>query len=322
MASAAQGVRVRDELMRQLLLERRHAVLLTPAADGGVKVPKSVARALAGFEFRAITQPALEPLCKLAGRVLVRADGLVFNVALISVVEDEGGFCQRVPLDELVEIGASLTSHTGSVSGSRLPVTFQIFEIFARGISDDFVAHAAEYKRRGVAAPKVGIGVVAIDAQSGRTWSNYPGLVRWTHVGLLRRAWRERELDPDARAALLARSGFQLDKALLGAGAGGATGSALTWALVAAGSTRGAFYGAAVLLGALIGAAVSLKACRVVHATLVQAGVAGGAAALIGIGVGNALGLGLGFGTVVTLLMAVGVSVMIGAADNPRGERS
>ena len=66
---------------------------------------------------------------------------------------------------------------------------------------------------------------------------------------------------------------------------------------------------------------VSLKACRVVHPTLVQAGVAGGAAALIAIGAGHALGLGLGFGTLVTLLIAVGVSLMLGAADNPRGEQ-
>jgi hypothetical protein len=313
---------VRDELMRQLLLERRYDLLVSTSPSGRPKkLSSAVVRALEGFEFRVVTLPGLARLESAADRVLVRADGLNFCVAVITVAGDEGGSCERLALDELVEIGTRFTGLTGKIHGTTLPVTFQLFEIFPGEIPNRFVEAAAAYRRRGVEAPKVGVGVVAIDALSGRTWSNYPGLVRWSNTALARRAWRDRDMSREERAALLDRSGFQLGNALIGATAGALLGIAATWGLLSAEVTRGELYGAAVALASVIGAAISLKTCRVVHETIPQASVAGVAAAIAVIGVGHALGIGLGFGTLMTLLLAAMLAVMIGAVDNPQGRR-
>lgn len=308
--------------MRQLLLERRYDLLVEkPSDDGPPKTLRAVARALDGFEFGAVSLSGLRKLLRAADRVLVRADGMVFNVAVITVVGERGAACERLSLDELVTIGQRFTDQTGKVHGNRVPVVFQLFEIFADGIPDAFVAGATGYRRRGVSAPKVGIGVVAIDARSGRTWSNYPGLVRWVHESRARRAWRDRGMSRETRDALLAKSGFQIEKALLGSLAGSALGIAATWVLLQAREERGELYGGAIVLASLVASVISLKSCRVVHATVPQAAVAGGITAAAVLAAGYAMGLGVGLGTAMTVAVALFVSFALGVVDNPQGRK-
>ncbi len=64
----------RDELTRQLLLEKRYDYLAGPDASGFPKVGKSVTRALAGFAFGVTLEGRLDILREAADRVLVRAD--------------------------------------------------------------------------------------------------------------------------------------------------------------------------------------------------------------------------------------------------------
>lgn len=309
---------VRDELTRQLLLEKRYDYLAGVDAEGVPKIGKGMARALAGFEFRVVVEERLEPLRLEADRVLVRADGMSFNVALIDVVDEEP-LTARVQLSELVAIGEQFLDMTGTVAGNVLPVTFQVFEIFADGIAEGYAPRTGDYKRRGVRAPKVGVGVVAIDATSGATWSNYPGLVRWVHVWLAKRAHRERDMSPAERASLLEDSGFQAGKAALATGVGTGVGALVLGSMVATGVHSGQLYGAALVIVSVGAAVGSLKLCRVVHSTTVQAGVAGTATALLLVLALHHLGLGIGLGTLLTVATAALVSFGIGAVDNPQG---
>lgn len=310
----------RDELMRQLLLERRHCLHVSMSDDGkSFEIPKAGGRALEGFEFGVRCFSGLSKLERIADRVLVRADGLVFNVVLLTAAGKRGPATLRLTLDELVELGAQFSGHTGSVGGNQMAPTFQIFEFFPGPIPAEFTARAGSFYRRGLSQPKVGVGVIALDCASGRTWSNFPGLVRFSHVALARRAFRERGLTPDARARLLAQSGFQPAKAALGAAAGAALGIAATWGLLRAGAESGKLYDAAIVLASLAAAMFSLRSCRVVHATIPQTTAAGALSALLIIAVGHAWGLPLGFGTALTLGSTVLISALIGAADNPQG---
>ncbi len=310
----------RDELMRQLLLERRHSVVVAAPREGQPPaIPKGVLRALDGFEFSAQSFPDLAALEGDVDRVLVRADGMVFNVALLTVAGKKGAACTRLSVNLLIDIGTRFTAYTGSVGANRMPVTFQLFEFFPGAIPSDFPARAAEFKRRGISTPKIGIGVVALDCKSGRTWSNFPGLAAYSHTALARRAFRERDLSPERRRELLARSGFQPGNAALGTAAGTTLGLAGTWGLLQANAQNGKLYGAAVVLASMAAAVISLRACRVVHPTIPQTTVAGALSALAIIAVGHAWGLELGFGTAITLGASVLISAMIGAVDNPQG---
>ena len=309
---------VRDELTRQLLLERRYDLVLEPRPDG-VAVGRGAARALAGWEFGARAVPELEALRKKADRLLVRADGMVFNVAILDVVGRRPPFTERVPLSRLIEIGTSFTPLTGKVGGQRLPVTFQVFELFPAEISQAYRDSAAEYRRRGVATPKVGVGVVAVDATSGNTWSNFPGLVRWSHVALAKRAFRDREMSRETREALLARTGWQIERAALGVVVGTLAGGLSTYTLLQARVSRGEIYGGVLVLAAVTAAVVSLKSCRVVHATIAQTTSAGVVTAVLVCFIGIELGLEFGVSAVVTVAVAAFVSFALGAVDNPEG---
>lgn len=145
-----------------------------------------------------------------------------------------------------------------------------------------------------------------------------PGLVRRAHTRLVRRAWSEREMSRAVRETILERSGFQWEKALLGALAGTALGALATWLLTLAGATNGELYGGVLVVASAVGAALALKSCRVVHATLGQATIAGTLTAFGVLGVGVELGLGVGVGGIVTLAFAIFASFAIGAVDNPQ----
>ncbi|HMR04361.1 MAG TPA: hypothetical protein PKA88_01265 [Polyangiaceae bacterium] len=310
----------RDELTRQLLLEKRYDYLAGPDDNGLPKIGKSVTRALAGFEFGVTLEGRLDSLREAADRVLVRADGMVFNVALIDVVKKDP-LTDRIGLAHLVEIGESLTGMTGKVAGNTLPVTFQIFEIFPHGIPAGYAERTSGYQRRGVQSPKIGVGVVAIDAASGATWSNFPGLVRWAHVQLARRALRDRHMGRAEREAMLENSGFHLDKALLATAGASALGSLALWGMLQAKVQSGQLYGGVIVIVAVLAAVVSLKLCRVVHATALQAGAAGTATALTLALTSLGLGLGFGLSSVITLAAASFMSFAIGVVDNPQGRR-
>lgn len=308
----------RDELVRQLVLERRHDYVMVPQGNTWV-VPAAVERAMQGFQFGFVAHEAFNSLVSAADRVVARVDGLVVNVVAIDVVKDAAPLTDRLTLAEIVTIATSFRELTGSINMTKIPVTFQIVVIFAQGIPEDFKARALEFERRGVVAPKVGVGVVALDAATGEVWSNFPGLVRLSHQRLVARAWREREMTRDARAALLANAGFKLDRALLGAGSGVLLGAAATYGLLAAGAKDGKFYGGVVIMASALAAAISVKTCRISESTIAQAAVGGVVGAVGCLAAGALLGVGIGFGSLLVLAVAALVSVMVGAAENPSG---
>lgn len=310
----------RDELVRQLLLERQHDYVRVPKADGWV-VPAAVERSMQGFPFQSVTQPALLPLVQEADRVVLRVDGLVVNVVAIQVVKEAAApLTERITLEQIVEMGAALCGLTGRVNAVQIPVTFQLVVIFSAGIPADFREQAQPFARRGVASPKVAVGVVALDADSGAVWSNYPGLVRFAHQRLVSRAWREREMTREAREALFGRTGFRLDRALLGAACGGVLGVAGSGVALAAGVREGKLYGGLVLLASALAAVISIKTCRIAAATMTQAGVAGGIAAVAVLAGGIVLfGMEATLSGLLLLAMSLLLSVMLGAAENPSG---
>ncbi len=304
------------------MLERRFSLVTRLGKDGAPRVSKAARRALAGWDAPVVTVGALEPVVEATGRVLLRADGIVCHVVLIDVVRDDEPLTARLPLDDLVDIGRELEPLTGSINRVKMPVTFEIIELFSEGLPRSFVQESARYARRGVGKTKVAAGIVAFDTRTGRSWSNFPGLVRWSHVRLVRRAWREREMSRERREAILARTGFQPAAALVGIAVGAALGTGATWLLLRAGSTSGELYGGAIVMASAIAAAIALKACRVVHSTVVQAAVTGTSTGLCVLWFGAQQGVGVGLGGLLTLAFAIMLSVVIGAVDNPQGNPS
>jgi hypothetical protein len=271
-----------DELTRQLVLERRYAVLVRRKGERPPEIPADVREVFQGFEVRACTFPELEPLLDHADRVLVLPDGLAFSVALVRLVLDGAPLAQGLPLPRLVEVGQFFSTLTGGVGGSRMALTFQVYEIHSAPPSPEWRKASRGYRRRGLAHPRVGVGVTALDAASGRVASNFPGLVRLSHWMLLRRAFRDRAMSAEARRKLLARRGLQPEKALLGAAVGAALGFGAIRLLLHLFVTQGNSYAAAILVASAIGAVVSLKSCRICASTVPQA-LAGGLLAFAGI---------------------------------------
>jgi hypothetical protein len=163
-----------------------------------------------------------------------------------------------------------------------MALAFQVYEVHSATPSPEWRAASRDYRRRGLAHPRVAVGVAALDATSGKAASNFPGLVRFSHWLQLRRAFRDRTKSVADRRRLLARRGLQPDKALLGAAVGAALGIGALRLLLSLHETRGDLYASAALLASAVGAVVSLKSCRLCAKTVPQS-LAGGLTAFAGI---------------------------------------
>jgi len=264
-----------DELTRQLVLERRYAVLTPRRGERPPEFSADLREVFDGFEARGCTFPELEPLLAHADRVLVLSDGLVFNVALLRLCLDGAPLAARLSLEKLVEMGGFYSHLTGTVGQTRMALTFQIYEIHPGPLSLEWRAASRRYRRRGLARPLVGVGVTALDASAGKLWSNFPGLVRLSHRLLVKRAFSERASTLAQRKKRVARRGFLLEWALVGVAVGAALGVGALKLLLELHATTGDLYAGAALLASAVGAVVSLKSCRICERTVAQS-LAGG----------------------------------------------
>lgn len=307
-----------DELTRQLVLERRYAVLAPLRGGRPPEIAPEVREAFRGFDAELCTFPELEPLLAVADRVLVLSDGLVFSVALLRLVFDGQPLVARLPLERLVGLGALFSGFAGSIGGQRMAIRVHVYELHPEAFPEAWERATRPYRRRGVGTPAVGVAVTALDASSGRLWGNAPLIPRVAHGRLLRRCFLERQMPEARRRALLARSGFQPSRALLGGAAGAVLGLGLTRLFLSLYVTEGDLYVGAALIACLIGALISLRSCRICRRTIEQS-MAGGLGALGGIFLGWWwLRMPLTAGLVVLAALVAFAGFAVGFAADPR----
>ena len=264
-----------DELTRQLVLERRYAVLARRRGERPPELPADARAALAGFEARSCTFPELEPLLDACDRVLVLSDGVVLEVALLTLVLDGRAASSRLALERLGELGGWLTQPATGAARAPVAIGFHLFEVHPGPPSHEWRAQARTYRRRGLARPRVGIDLTALDASTGRPFCNAAGFSRLSLALLSYRAWRERHDEDEKRKRRLARSGFQPVQALL-AGAGGALlGAGALSLLLSEFVTKGDAYAGTVAISCALAALAGVKSCRICRRTVAQAMAAG-----------------------------------------------
>ena len=264
-----------DELTRQLVLEKRYAVLTRRKGDRPPELPADTRDALAGFEARSCTFPELEALLDVADRVLILSDGTVLEVAMLRLVLDKRPLGEQLKLEKLVELGGWFTQPSTTGKSVPLAVSFQIYEVHPGAPGEEWRLASQLFFRRGLLRPRVSVGVTALDAATGRPWTNVPLLSRLGQAVLVHRVWRERHLPDDKRHKLLERSGFHPIQALLGGALGALLGSGLLALFLSQYVLKGDTYAAAVALSCAVGAVVSVKSCRICRSTIAQSMAAG-----------------------------------------------
>lgn len=267
-----------DELCRQLVLEKGFAVVVPRRGNGPPAMTEELRRVFGAFDARLCTFPELEPLLDATDHLLVLSDGVVMDVALVRLVLDGRPLAEKLPLDKLVDVGRWFGSGT---AGSRLAVRFFVYELHSRGWDAAWAGASKGYRRHALGAP-VEVGVAAVDATDGKSWSNHPGLSRLVQAHLLRRAYLERAQTDERRKRLLARGGFHAVEALLSASLGALLGVGGTELLLAQLATQGDLYAGVQLVASFAAAAASLKSCRLCRTPVAQA-TAGGLGAFAGI---------------------------------------
>lgn len=308
---------VADELTRQLVLERRYAVMVKHRGNEPPALSQELKDLFAGFEARLCTYPDLESLLDYADRVLVRATGVAFDVALIRVVLDGRPLAERTPLEKLAELGAWLARVEASGQYSQMLVDFHVYEIHSRTPDAAWRDATRPYVRRGASRPYVSVGVTALDASTGAAWSNGPGLSRLSRARFLRRAYRERAMAPERRKRILGRTGFQPERAAIGAVAGGLMGIAATRWLLSEYIAKGDLYAGAAALSSAFGALIGVKLCRICRQTIAQA-VAGGLASLAAtLGYWRWRGMPIGPSALVLAGMVAFASFVVGWTSDP-----
>lgn len=161
--------------------------------------------------------PELQPLRPWFERVLVRSDGLAFEVVCL---RDRAGSPEgraEVDLEAMLRAGEACLPFTGEVQGHKLPVTLRVWEL--RGEADLGVAHLRPLRSLGLQR-KVHLTAWSLWPASQAIWTNAPlggWLVgRLALRGLLRQV--AAGIEPGRRAEAVAQVARPL----------------LTWGLVAA----------------------------------------------------------------------------------------
>ncbi len=304
-----------DELCRQLALERGFAVVVPRRGSGPPALTDELRRLFGGFEARLCTFPELEPLLEAADHLLVLSDGVVMDVVLVRLVLDGQPLAARLTLDALVDLGRWFSS--GGPGAARLAVRFFVYEVHSRPWERAWAEASRPYRRRALGQP-VEVSVTALDASTGRPWSNHAGLAKLVQAHLLRRAYLERAQPDQRRRRILARSGFHAVEALLAAALGSLLGIGGTELLLGRLVRQGDLYAGVALAASFAAAAVSLKSCRICRAPIAQA-MAGGLGAFAGIAAYSAWrGLPVGAHTLVLAAVAAFGGFVIGKLGGAR----
>jgi hypothetical protein len=217
-----------------------------------------------------------------------------------------------------VELGRWFSELTGTVGSTRMAVTFQVYEVHPSTPSEAWRQLSRGYFRRGLARPRVGVGITTIDVSTGKVWSNFPGLVRFSHVTLLGRAFNERSMTEDRRRALLAKTGLQARPALMGIALGATAAIGGTSLLLSMRVSQGDLYAGMALVSCVLAVIVSVKSCRICRRTIEQALVAGLGAYAVVVGNWWRVHIPIGLHTALLGLIVAAGCFTVGLVANPR----
>lgn len=307
-------------LTRQICLEEGCAIWMDRDDEGNIVQDDRALSAMAGLEVSIVHIPELRGLRKACSRLFVRQDPFNFRVVAVRRLKKKD-FDPPITLDGAVALGEKFLGLTGKMNGSKVPVVFDLIELHADGIAEDYESQIADFNRRGIGKPKVAVMASAISEDDGRVMTNSPALGKVIQTRRLARAYARRGEDVDTYRLALERAGFNPLHAIVGA-LGGGLGTLLTLlALGAAGVESGYVFGGAMTIVCISGAVVSVFMSKIRSQATAQA-LAGGLGAFA---LAAGVWLGIGGGLSIDLLVIGGVvgmmSLAIGMQSNTVGPK-
>jgi rhomboid protease GluP len=111
------------------------------------------------------------PFVAACDYVLTKGDGVSFTLVLIVDREAHPERRFGMTLDQVVAVAAACHRYTGTVSGQKMPVVVQIWEV---GRGDPEWARLAGLRRRAPGKQKVSVVAFAVDAGTGKVRSTAP----------------------------------------------------------------------------------------------------------------------------------------------------
>ncbi len=307
-------------LTRQICLEEGCAIWVDRDDDGNVIPDDRALAAMAGLEASLLHVPELRGLRKACSRLFVRNDPFNFRVIAVRRLK-KPDFDPPISLEKAVELGEQFLTLTGSMNGTKMPVVFDLIELHADGISDDYDTQIAEFKRRGVRKPKVAVVVSAIDEQSGRVVTNSPALGKLLQTKRLERAYRRRDEDPESYRVALEQAGFKPLHAVVGAFGGGLLTLLTILVLEAANVEEGLAFGATMTIWCVLGAVISVFMSKIRSQATAQALVGGLGAYVLSVGAWIALGGALNIDLLLIGLVVAMMSFGVGVQSNTVGPK-
>jgi rhomboid protease GluP len=158
-------VAILDRLCQLLVTEKGYSVL--GLGEGAEMRLHGVA--LEAFEWRVARIPELAPLAATFERVLVRSDGMSFEVVAIKDRLQAGSSPIAASLEELKAIGQSCLRYTGTVQRTKMPVTIRVWELSA-GTAPETV-HLRPLRCNALRT-KVDVSAWSLHPATGTVWSN------------------------------------------------------------------------------------------------------------------------------------------------------
>lgn len=126
---------------------------------------------IARHNFQWVDVPELRPLAAVCTYVLVRSDGLSFEV--IAIVDRDARPNARFTLSALDvhEIGKTCAGYTGEVNGNKIPVHISIYEIGGEGDANEAIDRLRPLHDDSTITP-VKMNAWLLDTETKRVWTN------------------------------------------------------------------------------------------------------------------------------------------------------
>jgi rhomboid protease GluP len=137
------------------------------------------------------TVPEAAPLADACDIILTLMDGMTLKVICIVDCETHPQKTFGLSREELNQIGKECLKYTASISGTKMPVTFQIMEVGPEPVSEEDRQRLEALERESLAS-KVILKAWKLDTTSGTVWTN--GDVGFLEKRSIKRLLREPRL--------------------------------------------------------------------------------------------------------------------------------
>ena len=156
-----------DRLCNHLIAAKSYAVL--GVAEGNTVRPYGVGTT-DDSNWQLAEIPELLPLMAHFDRILVRLDGYSFEAICIRNRLGRSVAPLSLSLEELREVGHTCLKYTGTVQGTKLPVTLQIYEVGDAPHSD--IDHLRSLRCIPGFKQKVAVSAWSLNLSTGTVWTN------------------------------------------------------------------------------------------------------------------------------------------------------